>query len=195
MLRRTIGADHRHRNERARSPAADPGRRRDRHERFPVGAHEQRDPPPFTRAAAGAGLAISVSRLTDETGSKGACQGPPGATSIEQGSTRNEGKVCVFGSFNLNIVAGMARFPQPGESLIARNSMMGAGGKGANQATAALRAGARVHYIGKVGRDDFGTFARRHLAAAGFDAVTLFSTGDCPTGNALIYVAGRRRKT
>ena len=37
-LRRTIGADHRHRNERARSPAADPGRRRDRHERFPVGA-------------------------------------------------------------------------------------------------------------------------------------------------------------
>ncbi len=101
-----------------------------------------------------------------------------------------KGKVCVFGSFNLDIVAGMARFPQPGESLIARNSMMGAGGKGANQATAALRAGARVHYIGKVGRDDFGTFARRHLAAAGFDAVTLFSTGDCPTGNALIYVAG-----
>jgi len=101
-----------------------------------------------------------------------------------------KGKVCVFGSFNLDIVAGMARFPQPGESLIARNSMMGAGGKGANQATAARRAGARVHYIGKVGRDDFGTFARRHLAAAGFDAVTLFSTGDCPTGNALIYVAG-----
>ena len=41
-----------------------------------------------------------------------------------------KGKVCVFGSFNLDIVAGMARFPQPGESLIARNSMMGAGGKG-----------------------------------------------------------------
>ena len=55
-----------------------------------------------------------------------------------------KGKVCVFGSFNLDIVAGMARFPQPGESLIARNSMMGAGGKGANQATAALRAGANA---------------------------------------------------
>lgn len=102
----------------------------------------------------------------------------------------NRGKVCVFGSFNLDIVAGMTRFPQPGESLIARNSMMGAGGKGANQAVAALRAGARVHYIGKVGRDDFGTFARRHLDSAGFDAVTLFSTAECPTGNALIYVAG-----
>lgn len=99
-------------------------------------------------------------------------------------------KVCVFGSFNLDIVAGMARFPLPGESLIARNSMMGAGGKGANQAIAALRAGARVHYIGKVGRDDFGQFARRHLDSAGFDAVTLFTTGERPTGNALIYVAG-----
>lgn len=102
----------------------------------------------------------------------------------------NKGKVCVFGSFNLDIVAGMSRFPKPGESLIARNSMMGAGGKGANQAIAALRAGARVHYIGKVGRDDFGMFARRHLDSAGFDAVTLFSTAECPTGNALIYVAG-----
>ncbi|WAT01166.1 ribokinase [Rouxiella chamberiensis] len=101
-----------------------------------------------------------------------------------------KGKVCVLGSFNLDIVAGMSRFPQPGESLIAHNSMMGAGGKGANQAVAALRAGARVHYIGKVGRDDFGTFARRHLDSAGFDAVTLFSTPDFPTGNALIYVAG-----
>lgn len=99
-------------------------------------------------------------------------------------------KVCVFGAFNLDIVAGMARFPQPGESLIARTSMMGAGGKGANQAIAALKAGARVHYIGKVGRDDFGQFARRHLDSAGFDAVTLFSTGERPTGNALIYVAG-----
>lgn len=102
----------------------------------------------------------------------------------------NKGKVCVFGSFNLDIVAGMSRFPKPGESLIARNSMMGAGGKGANQAVAALRAGARVHYIGKVGRDDFGMFARRHLDNAGFDAVTLFSTAEYPTGNALIYVAG-----
>jgi ribokinase len=101
-----------------------------------------------------------------------------------------KGKVCVVGSFNLDIVAGMSRFPQPGESLIAHNSMMGAGGKGANQAVAALRAGARVHYIGKVGRDDFGTFARRHLDSVGFDAVTLFSTADHPTGNALIYVAG-----
>ncbi|MFH8132935.1 ribokinase [Pantoea osteomyelitidis] len=101
-----------------------------------------------------------------------------------------KGKVCVFGSFNLDVVAGMTRFPLPGESLIAQHSMMGPGGKGANQATAALRAGARVHYIGKVGNDDFGTFARRHLEKTGFDAITLFTCKEKPTGNALIYVAG-----
>lgn len=101
-----------------------------------------------------------------------------------------KGKVCVFGSFNLDIVAGMSRFPLPGESLIAENSMMGPGGKGANQAIAALRAGARVHYIGKIGQDDFGSFARRHLENSGFDAITLFTCKEKPTGNALIYVAG-----
>ncbi|ORM63222.1 ribokinase [Pantoea rodasii] len=101
-----------------------------------------------------------------------------------------KGKVCVFGSFNLDVVAVMNRFPMPGESLTAHNSMMGPGGKGANQATAALRAGARVHYIGKVGNDDFGIFARRHLEKTGFDAITLFTCKEKPTGNALIYVAG-----
>nr|WP_310616442.1 ribokinase [Pantoea cypripedii] len=101
-----------------------------------------------------------------------------------------KGKVCVFGSFNLDIVAKMSRFPQPGESLVAHSSMMGPGGKGSNQATAALRAGARVHYIGKVGNDDFGLFARRHLEKTGFDAITLFTCKEKPTGNAMIYVAG-----
>jgi ribokinase len=96
----------------------------------------------------------------------------------------------VFGSFNLDVVAVMKRFPMPGESLTAHNSMMGPGGKGANQATAALRAGARVHYIGKIGNDDFGMFARRHLEKTGFDAITLFTCKEKPTGNALIYVAG-----
>ena len=101
-----------------------------------------------------------------------------------------KGKVCVFGSFNLDIVTKMSRFPLPGESLVAHSSMMGPGGKGSNQATAALRAGARVHYIGKVGTDDFGQFARRHLEKTGFDAITLFTCQEKPTGNAMIYVAG-----
>ncbi|WP_058911474.1 ribokinase [Entomohabitans teleogrylli] len=100
------------------------------------------------------------------------------------------GKVCVFGSFNFDMVARVDRFPVPGESLVAAGSMNSAGGKGANQATAALKAGANVHYIGKIGEDTFGQFARRHLKSVGFNAVTLLTTDRAPTGNALIYVAG-----
>ncbi len=102
-----------------------------------------------------------------------------------------KGKVCVFGSFNFDVVATLPRFPLPGESLVAKRSMMGPGGKGANQATAVARAGARVHYIGKVGNDEFGKTARRSLEQAGFDVLTLFVSRDAPTGNALIYVAGK----
>jgi Sugar kinases, ribokinase family len=103
-----------------------------------------------------------------------------------------KGKVCVFGSFNLDITAFLERFPMPGESLVARSSKISAGGKGANQATAALKAGANVHYIGKIGEDDFGYFARRHLKEVGFNAVTILSSNERATGNALIYVAGKK---
>lgn len=99
------------------------------------------------------------------------------------------GKVCVFGSFNFDMVARVSRFPHPGESLVANSSMTSAGGKGANQATAAFRSGANVHYIGKIGEDTFGQFARRHLKSVGLNAVTLLTTDKVPTGNALIYVA------
>ena len=64
------------------------------------------------------------------------------------------GKVCVFGSFNFDMVARVDRFPVPGESLVACGSMTSAGGKGANQATAALKAGANVHYIDMTVTDD-----------------------------------------
>lgn len=100
-----------------------------------------------------------------------------------------KGKVCVFGSFNIDIVARVKRFPYPGESLVANSSMTSAGGKGANQATAALNSGANVHYIGKIGNDEFGQFARRHLKAVGFNVLTLLTSDERPTGNALIYVA------
>ncbi len=75
---------------------------------------------------------------------------------------------------------GVDRFPVPGESLVACGSMTSAGGKGANQATAALKAGANVHYIGKIGNDTFGHFARRHLKGVGFNAVTLLVAEEIP---------------
>jgi ribokinase len=99
------------------------------------------------------------------------------------------GKVCVFGAFNVDVVARLSRFPRPGESMIATSSLMGAGGKGANQALAAARAGARVHYIGKVGTDSFAEFARQHLNNSEINVCTLFESQEKPTGNALIYVS------
>ncbi len=100
-----------------------------------------------------------------------------------------KGKVCVFGSFNVDIIARVARFPYPGESLVANGSMTSAGGKGANQAVAALQSGANVHYIGKIGQDAFGPFAQQYLKSVGFDVLTLLTTDELPTGNALIFVA------
>lgn len=105
-----------------------------------------------------------------------------------------KGKVCVFGSFNVDLMARASRFPLPGESLVANSSMTSAGGKGANQALAALKSGANVHYIGKIGSDSFGHFARRHLKSIGFDALTLLETDTLPTGNALIYVSDEKSK-
>ena len=99
------------------------------------------------------------------------------------------GKVCVFGAFNVDVVARLSRFPRPGESMIATSSLMGAGGKGANQALAAARAGARVHYIGKVGSDSFAEFAQQHLNNSEINVCTLFESPEKPTGNALIYVS------
>ncbi|GEM81420.1 ribokinase [Vibrio superstes] len=100
-----------------------------------------------------------------------------------------KGKVCVFGSFNIDVVARVDRLPCPGESLLANNSVTSGGGKGSNQAIASLRTGANVHYIGKIGDDTFGQIGRRYLKSVGFNVLTLFSTNEKATGNALIYVS------
>ncbi|VDZ78738.1 sugar Kinase [Salmonella bongori] len=45
-----------------------------------------------------------------------------------------KGKVCILGSFNVDIIANVDRFPQSGESIFSENTVIGPGGKGANQA-------------------------------------------------------------
>lgn len=99
------------------------------------------------------------------------------------------GKVCVVGSFNVDIVARVPRFPAPGESLIATGSSFGAGGKGANQALAAACAGAEVHFVTKLGTDAYSDFARRHLQNSPIQSLSLLASAEHPTGNAVIYVA------
>lgn len=110
--------------------------------------------------------------------------------SVQQGKGKNmKGKVCILGSFNVDIVAKVERFPKGGESLLALGSTLGPGGKGANQATAVSRAGARVHFVSKVGKDQFSQFAYDHLTSSEIHSFNLYQSDTEPTGNAIIYVS------
>ncbi len=86
------------------------------------------------------------------------------------------GKVCILGSFNVGIVAKVARFPKGGESIMAQGSALGPGGKGANQAMAASRAGSQVYFVTKVGTDQFSQFAYDHLSSSDIHAFKLYQS-------------------
>ena len=93
----------------------------------------------------------------------------------------------VVGSINVDLTARADRLPQAGETVGGGRLVREAGGKGANQAAAAARLGARVRMIGAVGPDAEGTWMRAELDAAGVDTAGI-QTGDEPTGVALIVV-------
>ncbi|MFV0548043.1 MAG: ribokinase [Limnobaculum xujianqingii] len=108
---------------------------------------------------------------------------------LARNSQTTQGNVCILGSFNVDIVAKVERFPKGGESLMAINSTLGPGGKGANQAMAASNAGAKVHFVCKTGKDQFSQFAYRHLSDSAIHSFTLYQSDDASTGNAVIYVS------
>ncbi|MFF0742897.1 ribokinase [Streptomyces sp. NPDC004111] len=96
--------------------------------------------------------------------------------------------VVVLGSLNIDLVTRVARHPRPGETVTGRSLTVLPGGKGANQAVAAARAGARVRMLGRVGDDDGG---RRYLATLrsdGIDTTGVTTTPGEPTGQAHICV-------
>jgi ribokinase len=95
--------------------------------------------------------------------------------------------VVVFGSINLDLVSRVERFPGPGETLAGSSFATYPGGKGANQALAAARAGAKVRLYGAVGRDAFADAAMRLLLAGGVDLRGVARV-DAPTGCATILV-------
>ena len=70
----------------------------------------------------------------------------------------------IVGSFNLDLTHRCERFPAPGET-VAGSFESGPGGKGANQAVAAGRAGAKAAFVAAVGRDGFAERAREFLGA------------------------------
>jgi ribokinase len=90
----------------------------------------------------------------------------------------------VVGSVNLDLVALVERFPRVGETLTASSFERIPGGKGANQAVAAARLGARVRFVGCVGRDPAAAEALVNLRGLELDV----READAPTGLALIFV-------
>ncbi len=95
--------------------------------------------------------------------------------------------IIVFGSVNLDLVARVVRLPAPGETIAGTAFEMLPGGKGANQALAARRAGAEVAMAGAVGDDPFAGKALGGLVAASVDLAWVRRVA-APTGVALIHV-------
>ncbi|NHI20701.1 ribokinase [Phycicoccus endophyticus] len=99
------------------------------------------------------------------------------------------GRVLVLGSLNVDLVTRVERHPRPGETVLGEGLRRLAGGKGANQAVAAARAGADVAMAGCVGDDDAGRAYRERLARLGIDVDAVRVVPGVETGHALIEVA------
>jgi ribokinase len=95
--------------------------------------------------------------------------------------------IAVLGSTNMDLVAYVAQAPQRGETVTGREFRTVPGGKGANQAVAAARAGGDVMMIGAVGDDAYGAQLRSGLEHAGVDT-DLLHTAEGPSGTAHIVV-------
>ena len=96
--------------------------------------------------------------------------------------------VIVAGSINMDVVASVARHPLPGETVAGTDLRHVPGGKGANQAVAAVRAGATVRLVGAVGDDAFGDDLTRFLEGSGVDVGRVRRLPGVSTGVALIAV-------
>ena len=95
--------------------------------------------------------------------------------------------VIVFGSINIDISVILERVPERGETVLCDGCVISPGGKGANQAHAARRAGAEVVMVGRVGADAFAGPALARLRAEGIDLAHV-TEADKPTGCATIWV-------
>ncbi|MCV6973381.1 hypothetical protein H7J11_02650 [Mycobacterium bourgelatii] len=103
-------------------------------------------------------------------------------------------RVCVVGSVNLDLRFEVAVLPRPGETVLASSMSHAPGGKGANQAVAAARAGAHVQFVGAFGDDAAADELRAHLLAngVGLDGI---STVSGPSGRAMIVVDAHGENT
>src|SRR5690348_5897126 len=102
---------------------------------------------------------------------------------------KNNCDIVVIGSSNTDMIIRVERIPRPGETLLGGEFFSAAGGKGANQAVAASRAGGDVAFIARVGRDSLGEAAIAGLAKDKIDVTRVIRDSRAPSGVALIFVA------
>jgi ribokinase len=95
--------------------------------------------------------------------------------------------ITVFGSINVDLVCRVRKSPLPGETVLGSDYALIPGGKGANQALAAARAGAPVRMVGAVGDDDIGKVALTELGPAGVELASV-AERQGTTGVAIITV-------
>ena len=105
--------------------------------------------------------------------------------------SRIKPRIVVVGSSNTDMILRVRRLPRPGETVLGGDFTLAAGGKGANQAVAAARAGGAVAFIARVGRDIFGDRALAGFRAAGLDIRHVRRDPVLPSGAALICVDAR----
>lgn len=95
--------------------------------------------------------------------------------------------IVVFGSLNADFFLKIQSFPKPGETVLTPNAVVKAGGKGANQAAAAAKAGGIVKIVGAVGADEIAKVPLTALKAVGVDC-SFVQTAKSATGMAMIMV-------
>src|SRR6476646_10909621 len=96
--------------------------------------------------------------------------------------------IVVGGSANSDYLIRGPQLPQPGETIQGETFLAAPGGKGANQAVAVARLGARVAFVARIGKDDRGQTLMANLEAQGVDTRYLIRDPHAATGVALIMV-------
>lgn len=96
--------------------------------------------------------------------------------------------IVVIGSSNTDMIIELDTIPRAGETLLGSDLKTAAGGKGANQAIAAARAGAHVAFVARVGADSLGERAIAGFVADGVDVSCVRRDARAPSGAALIFV-------
>ena len=97
--------------------------------------------------------------------------------------------IVVIGSLNMDLVVRVKKKPEWGETVLGEKFFMGCGGKGANQAFAAGKLGAKVAMLGCVGQDSFGEKLLENLNNVGVQTKYIKKVQDVSTGVALINIS------